>query len=260
MGDFYTRYGPWALVTGASSGIGAEFARQLAARGLNVVLVARREERLAALAAELADAHGVAARVVALDLARDDFLPELEAATDDLHIGLLVNNAGFSYTGEFLDSGLDAELQMLHVNARASLMLAHAIGSRLREHGRGGMIFVSSIAAFTPVPIWTHYSATKAYDLFLAEGLAAELAPHGVDVLALCPGTTRTEFLEVAELNEFLALDADTVVADALKQLGRKRRRVPGALFRTGGFLTRFVPTRFASAIASRVIQGMQRS
>ncbi len=259
MGAFSERYGPWALVTGASAGIGQAFARQLAARGLNLVLVARRQERLEALAAELGAAHGTETRVVALDLTRDDFLPHLQVATAGIDIGLLVNNAGFSFTGDFFDNPLDADLRMLHLNVRAPLILTHAFGPALRARGRGGMIFVSSIAAYVAVPIWTHYSATKAYVLHLAEGVAGELAPDGVDVLALCPGTTRTEFLDVAELNEFLALDADVVVAEALRYLGRKRRWVPHFLFRAGGFMTRFLPVRLSSFVASQVVKSMRR-
>lgn len=257
---FRQRYGPWALVTGASSGIGAEFARQIAALGLNVILVARREERLRALAAELEQAHAIAACVVALDLAREDFLPALQAATAEREVGLLVNNAGFSITGPMLDNALERELRLLYVNCRAGLILAHAYGREMQQRGRGGIIFVSSVTSFAATPLWTHYAASKVYGRYLAEGLAGELRGRNVDVLALCPGTTRTEFQDVAAVDEFMAMDADVVVADALKSLGHKRRTIPGFFYKVGIFATRFLPSAFNSFAFSRIIASIQRA
>lgn len=258
--QFKARYGPWALITGASSGIGAEFARQLAPLGLNLVLVARRENRLQTLATNLARRWGIATRVVPLDLGHDDFLALLRNATADLEVGLLINNAGFSMTGPLLDNGLEDELQMLHVNGRAALTLAHTLGRAMRARGRGGIIFVSSVAGFAAVPLWTHYAATKAYTRYLAEGLAAELAPYDVDVMALCPGTTRTEFLQVADVDEFMALNADAVVADALQQLGRNSLVIPGFFYKLGIFATRFLPRRFNSFAFSHIVARMQKA
>lgn len=257
--EFQQKYGPWALITGASSGIGAEFARQLAAVGLNLLLVARREKRLQILAASLQANHGVQTRILALDLSKEDFLPALSAATEDIEIGLLINNAGFSKTGKLLDQALDLDLDMLYVNGRTPLILAHTFGEQMRQRQRGGIIFVSSIASFTPIPLWTHYAATKAYGRYLAEGLADELQADNVAVLALCPGTTRTEFAEVAGIDEFMALDVEIVVADGLKQLGHKKRTIPGNFWKAGIFASRFMPTRVNRFVFGRIIGSLQK-
>lgn len=255
---FRVRYGPWALVTGASSGIGREFARQLAARGLNVVLAARREARLRALAAELEEGCRVACRVVPLDLCHDNFLEALRQATGGLDVGLLVNAAGFSMTGPFLDGDRDDMLRLLNLNVRAPMMLSYEYGRAMRRRGRGGIIVVSSVSAFAGTPCWANYSATKAYDLAFAEALATELKPDGIDVLALAPGTVRTEFLDVAGLNEGLtAMEATDVAALALSQLGRRRLVVPGLFWSAGVFATRFLPRRLNSAVFGRFISLM---
>ena len=145
MSEFKQKYGPWALITGASSGIGMEFARQLAAMGINLVLVARREDKLNTLATELKSSHGIDAKVVMADLSRDDFLPTLRSATAGLEIGLLVNNAGLTTTGAIVDNKLEDELNLLHLNCRAPLILAHEYGKPMRERKRGGIIFLGSV-------------------------------------------------------------------------------------------------------------------
>jgi len=138
MNDFAARFGPWAVVTGASSGIGEAFARQLAAKGIHLVLVARRDDRLKRLADDLQGRHAVRTRIVPVDLAADDFLPVIAGATHDLDIGLLVNNAGVLRAGRFLDHDLHDELNQLNLNTRAVLALAHHFGRRLRERRRAG--------------------------------------------------------------------------------------------------------------------------
>jgi len=137
MNDFAGRFGPWAVVTGASSGIGEAFARQLAAKGIHLVLIARRDDRLRKLADDLQDRHSVNTRIVPVDLAADDFLPVIAEATHDLDVGLLVNNAGVLRAGRFLDHDLHDELNQLNLNTRAVLVLAHHFGRRLRERRRG---------------------------------------------------------------------------------------------------------------------------
>ena len=152
MTGFKDKYGPWALITGASSGIGAEFARQLAAKGLNLVLVARREERLRALARELETAHPIAVTIIPVDLTTTDFLAVIQQATDGLEIGLLVNNAGVMPTGRFLDHDLEQELRQLNLNTRAPLILTHHFGRPMAERGRGGLLFLASMTAFQGTP------------------------------------------------------------------------------------------------------------
>ena len=255
---FAHRYGPWALVTGASSGIGEEFARQLAARGLSLVLAARRKDRLEVLARGLVRDHGVEVRVVAVDLARRDFLPAIEEAVQDVEVGLLVNNAGFGDKGRFLDSDIEKQLEMLDVNCRASLVLAHAFGRRMAARHRGGIIFTSSTAAFQGTPYTSHYAATKGWGLQLAEGLACELRGEGIDVLALCPGPTDTEGprrtgVDPAKIPVKMMATAP-VVAAALKGLGKKAIVIPGVVNNLAYAAVRLTPRSFASETAGKLI------
>jgi short-subunit dehydrogenase len=185
---------------------------------MNLVLLARREDRLRKLAEALQSKHSVRTRVVPVDLSQDDFLPIIEQATNDLQIGPLVNNAGFANTGKFLDNDLGSELALPHVNSRAPLILAHHFGRSMQECGRGGMIFVSSTVAFAGVPSWSTYAASKAHELVVAEGLAEELRKDGISVLAVCPGPTQTEFW-FSGAKPFFLLRPNAVVDVALKLL-----------------------------------------
>ncbi len=260
MRKFAEKYGPWALITGASSGIGAEFAKRLAASGLNVVLVARREDRLRRIATELESEYSVETRVVAVDLSRDDFLGPLRDATADFEVGLLVNSAGFATSGHLLDNDLDAELAMLHVNSRAPLMLTHEFGRQMRDQGRGGIIFVSSTVAYSGAPGWSNYAATKAFDLTLSDGIARELHRDGVSVLAVSPGPTQTEFWQVAGGKPLFALTPQQVVQAALSNLGRRSTTVVGWINKLIVLSTRFAPRWLNAVIFGRVVKLMQRS
>jgi uncharacterized protein len=268
MNRFCEKYGPWALITGASSGIGAEFARQLAAKGLNLVLVARRSDRLRELGNMLKQEHKIQSRIVVCDLAELDFLPTLRSMLEGIDVGLLVNNAGFSNTGEFLANDLEKEIELLHVNCRAALILAHEFGKQMKTRKTGGIIFLSSSVAFTPTPFWGNYAASKAYDLFLAEALADEVKESGVDVLALCPGATRSEFQEVAniELEQLprmaqpLIMDPVQVVELALRKLGRKTTVVVGWQNVLTVLCGRFIPRRLNTRIMRSVINIIRKT
>jgi short-subunit dehydrogenase len=190
---FRDRYGPVALVTGASSGIGKAFAGALAARGLDLVLVARRRDRLDALARELADAHGITARPLELDLAQPSAPQQILEATRGLDVGLVVSNAGFGLKGEHAANDPQAMADMLTVNCHAPMQLAHGFIPRLRARARGGIVFTSSIEGLMGCPYSAAYSATKALVNALGEALWAELQPEGIDVLTLCPGATESE-------------------------------------------------------------------
>jgi short-subunit dehydrogenase len=215
------RYGDWALVTGASAGIGAAFARALAREGVSVVLTARREDRLRVLAAEL-EAHGVATRVVALDLAALDGPSRLAEAVADLDLAILVNNAGFGYSGRF-DKLEPARLrEMVELNCTAPMLLTRALLPRLLARGRGAVVFTGSQAGRQPVPLHAVYAATKAFDGFVAEALWAELRGTGIDVLVVEPGSTETEFQQVAGEIQHAGQAPEEVVAIALERLGRQ--------------------------------------
>lgn len=220
------KYGPWAVVTGASSGIGHAFSLALAAQGMNVVLIARREARLRALETTLV-AQGVAVRVVVADLSQDDFMPAVIAATQDIAVGLLVNNAGFTVTGRYLDQPVEAALALLNVNCRAPMALAHHFGRLMSTQQRGGIINIASAAGLLPIPFWAAYAASKAHLLSFSEALWYELRRDKVDVLALCPGNTRTEFAGKSNTAPS-GMAAEAVVHAALKQLGKRPSYVVG--------------------------------
>lgn len=252
--DFGDLYGPWALITGASSGIGAEFAVQLAGAGVNLILVARRKQRLEDLAHKLEGKHHVAVRTVPVDLSQPDFLPTIVSATESLEVGLLVNNAGFGLAGKFLDHDLDKELALLNVNCGAPLALTHVFGRKMAQRKKGGIIFVSSVSGYIATPFESTYAASKVYELFLAESLGYELKQNGVDVLALCPGSTDTEFHAIAGSRPVAAMGVGPVVALALKKLGKTSVTIPGWHNRLLVYLLKYTPRRLHTLAAGRVM------
>ena len=192
--------GKWAVVTGASAGIGRALAEELAAGGTHLVLTARRRERLEQLAQQLREKHGVSAEVMVADLSQASAPQEIFRFTQEKNIGvdLLVNNAGFGVYGEFAHAEVARQLEMVQVNISAVVHLTHLYLPQMMERRRGDILIVASTAAFQAVPYITAYAATKAFDLLFAEGLAEEVRAYGVRVCALCPGSTHTEFRQVA--------------------------------------------------------------
>ena len=220
--DFKQRYGPWALITGGSAGIGREFARQLAAQGLNLVLLSRREDLLNTAASELRDEFGVEVRPLACDLDRDDYLSQVTNACADLEIGLLVNNAGApSFHGRFLSRKPEDMERTLHFGVHVQLQLIRHFAALMAPRGRGGVVQVSSISGHMSMPFMAEYSASKAYQLALGEALHYELKDYGIDVLVLSPGATRSERID-------FGMEAEPVVARALSQLGKRPSTIPG--------------------------------
>lgn len=193
-GEFSAKYGPWALIAGASEGTGAAFARQLAAAGLNLILVARREGPLDALAAEIAAAHPATQIITAtIDLAKKDAAERLALVAEGREVGLLILNAGADPNGAtFLDNAIDNWVDLTNRNVMTVLRACHHFAGLMRPRGRGGLILVNSGACYMGLPGCSVYGATKAYDLVLGEALWAELAPHGIDVLNLVMGQTDT--------------------------------------------------------------------
>ncbi|UOF88617.1 SDR family NAD(P)-dependent oxidoreductase [Fodinisporobacter ferrooxydans] len=255
MKDFKERYGPWALVTGASAGIGAEFAKQLAARRMNLMLVARRKDRLDQLKEKLEAQFFIQVKTITADLADEKFMEKIRPEIAAVDLGLLINNAGFANTGEFLTNHLEKELELLYVNCRAPMILGHEIGIRLKQRKSGGIIFTSSMVSAAPMPYWATYSASKAFDLFLAEAMHWELKDSGVDVLALCPGGTNTEFQQVANIH-LPGMSVKHVVQLALERLGKKSSVIPGVGNRMRYVSLKVLP-KFISARA--ILQVMKR-
>lgn len=249
-----------ALVTGASTGIGAAFARQLAERGHDIVAVARRQERLDELAAELKERHGTTVEVIAVDLATPDGCAEVEArlADDARPIEILVNNAGFGTGGDFARLDVEREDEMIRLNVLAVMRLTHAALGGMLARGRGGIINVSSAASFQPMPGWATYSATKAFVSRFTESIAAECRDTGVTVTALCPGFTRTEFHDADVGTDivpgFLWQTADEVARAALEAFDRKRvYAVPGWAYRALEMATGVMPKTVVRGVSRQI-------
>ena len=237
--DLRTAYGPWALIAGASAGIGAEFARQLAAAGLHILLVARRAEALEELAQSLRSAHGVQVRTASIDLAAPDLLERIRAAAEGVEIGLLVYNAAFTRIGPFLAQSLEDKLRILDVNCRGPVVLAHELGAAMARRRRGGIILLSSMAGIQGAPMLAMYGATKSFDRVLAEGLWDELRAEGIDVIACVAGATRTPTYEASKplSDPAIIMDTEPVVRETLAALGRTPSFVPGLANRAAAFV-----------------------
>jgi short-subunit dehydrogenase len=250
------RYGPWAVITGASAGIGEGFARQLAADGFDLVLAARRGERLTALGSELAARHGTSYRAVPVDLSEPGGAAKVIDATADLDVGLLISNAGAGLPGRFLDHD-PAELhRIVRLNVHPHLDLAHHFGGRLVGRGRGGMVLVSAGGALHGLPNMVNDSATKAYVLNLGEGLHYELAPHGVDVLVLLPAAVDTPVIDAYGLSRdampIKPQSVDDCVALTLRAL--RRGRVKQVSPRLAGVMTRLLPRTVSIKMNGRML------
>lgn len=257
--QFYERYGPWAIVTGASSGIGNAIANKLAAQQFNLVLVARNQAKLEKMAAEFSHQYNTETRLVCLDLATPAADVELEKACGDLEIGLLVASAGFGTSGAFLAAESQSELNMLAVNCRALLSACLYFGKRFAKRRRGGMVLLSSIVGFQGLPNAAHYAATKAYVQTLAEGLHVELAPHGVDVLAAAPGPTNTSFAQRANMQMGKAMQPDEIAQPILDALGRQTTVLPGFLSKLLTYSLVPLPRWARIQIMGKVMHGMTK-
>lgn len=193
--DFLAKYGPWAVVTGSSSGIGAEYARQLAATGFSLVLVARRKDRLDAAAKSLMEVHPIQVKTLAADLSTTAGVQSVIDSTVDIDVGLLISNAGMELHGSFFGDDIDAHEKMIALNVTATTRLAHAFGKRLGKRRKGGIVFTSSMA-WNGFPSWASYSATKSFVTILGVLLRPEMKEVGVDVLCLEPGVVATEMVD----------------------------------------------------------------
>src|SRR5712672_3773527 len=231
------RFGPWALITGASSGIGKEFARQIAASGINIVLVARREALLKQAGAEFSKRYGVEHRVVVLDVSQEDFIGQLASATNDLDIGLVVSNAGTGNPGEFLKHDRQLLRETVRLGARAHLDIAHHFGAKHAKRRRGGIVLAGAMGAENGVPLMANDGAAKAYVHSLGEALHFEFKPLGVCVTVLAAGFTETAVLGKFGLDPktmpMKPMSVEQCVSEALDGLSKNRSRVvPGRMNR----------------------------
>ncbi len=248
--------GKWALVTGASAGIGVALARELAAGGTHLMLTARRKERLENLSNELSAKHQIKTQVFAADLAKPDAPETIFSFTKQkgIEIDLLINNAGFGRYGEFYSVEKQPLLDMVQVNCTAVVHLTRLYLPEMVARRRGDILILASTASFQAVPYISTYAATKAFDLLFAEGLAEEMKPYGIRVCALCPGSTESEFHVVAGQEKFIrkAETAEKVARTGLKALAAGKSYVISGL---GNYLgthgERLVPRRFVTKIAA---------
>ncbi|HKG47380.1 MAG TPA: SDR family oxidoreductase [Pyrinomonadaceae bacterium] len=249
------------LITGASSGIGAAFARKLAARGRNVLLVARSEDKLIALCNELGRLTSIRAQYLALDLQQPEAAAQLleETTKRELEIDMLINNAGFGSMGDFVKLDLHRELEMIQLNISALVDLTHRFLGPMRERKRGTIINVASTAAFQAVPFMATYAATKAFVLSFSEAVAEENRAHGIHVMALCPGVTETNFFEAAKIDRppmRTIQTAEEVVDTALRGLARQKSTVISGWT---NWVTieaeRFVPRSMVTKVAAKALR-----
>ncbi len=251
------------LITGASSGIGEEFARQLAAEKHNLVLVARTEKKLHELCDELMLKHKIIAHYVVLDLAESDADKKLfdETERHGFQVDWLINNAGFGSIGDFAKLDIDREAQMIELNISALVAITHRYLSTMRGRKSGTIINVSSAAGFQPLPFMATYAATKAFVTSFSEAIGEENRPFGIHVMAVCPGSTKTNFFAASNIDKPLTVKgqhtAEEVVKIALKAVKKGRTRiVPGIANYIGAVLGTFVPT----VVTTRVMAKAMRS
>jgi len=253
--------GKWALVTGASAGIGRALAEELARGGTNLLLTARREDRLRRLAQELSAKHRIQAEIFVANLTQPAAPEAIFQYTQEKGrvIDLLVNNAGFGQYGALHSTETDRLLQMVQVNCTAVLHLTRLFVPAMVARRSGDVLIVASTAAFQAVPYISTYAATKVFDLYLAEGLAEELQPHGIRVCALCPGTTTSEFHEIAghpAHSKGREQSAETVARNGLQALAAGKSYVISGL---GNYLgahgERLVPRRFVTRVAAKIFR-----
>lgn len=259
--DWKEKYGKTALITGATGGLGSEFAYQLAEKGMDLVLVARRTEKLIEIKASLESKFKIQVHLVGLDLTEKGAIQKLgtEAKEKKWEIGLLVNNAGFGTYGIFPELDLEKELNMVDLNVRVPLELTGIFVSDMVKRKKGGIIFLGSVGSYQPTPFFANYSATKAWNLMFGEALYGELKPKGIDVICLTPGYTRTEFQSVAGNKDQKPLagwsEPKDVVGRALRFLGKKPSTIPGFMNWFLAWSIRFTPRKMAIATAYQLLK-----
>lgn len=253
------KYGEWALITGASSGIGEEFARRLAADEMNLILVARREKKLQALAKELKEKHQIEVVIAPIDLSQNDFMKELKECIGKREVSMLINDAGFGSNGEFINADAEQEINMVKVNCLAPTILTHHFACKMAERKKGAIVFLGSIVAFQPTPFMTTYAATKVFNAYMGDALWYELRKYNIDVLTLNPGGTETEFQRISNASTGpKPRTVQQVVSTALKALGKKPSVIDGNMNKALGISSRFVSRKFMIKAAGSIAEKLR--
>lgn len=251
------RFGPTALITGASDGIGRAFATQLAEYGFDLILVARRGEVLQEMALDLGTRFSVDVRVLALDLSDRGAVPELMSLTENSPVGLVVAAAGFGSIGPFLDQDMTSEINMVDLNCRSVVELSYGFGSRMASAKRGGIVLFGSLLGFNGAPLSATYAATKGFVQSFAEGIAAEMRPQGVNVLSVAPGPVGTGFAARAGMQMGKAATPEMVARSALTALGRRTTFRPGFLAKFLGWSLAMLPRWGRVRLMGVIMKGM---
>jgi len=261
--SFAARYGPWAIVAGASEGLGAAYAKELAARGLNLVLVARRAELLQSLASNLSTKYNAETKIIPLDLSAADAVEQIAENTKDVEVGLLVYNAAFSAIGPFLERPIEDHLKEINTNAFTPLKLIYLFAEHMLARGRGGIVLMSSLSAFQGSAYISTYAATKAFNIVLAEGLWEEWRERGVDVLVCVSGAVKTPNYVASEPEQTgglgdMTMNPDQVVREALNALGKGPYIIPGRMNRISSIIMRhLLPRKAAVKFMGRILKNM---
>ena len=261
--NFSDRYGSWGIVAGASEGLGAEYADQLASRGLNLVLVARRMELLKSLAARLTSQYAIRTKCIEQDLSDLDAAEQIVQQTMDLDLGLLVYNAAYSAVGPFLDRSMDAHIRELQTNIHSPLKLVYLLSQHLLERGRGGILLMSSISAYQGSAYISTYAATKAFNIVLAEGLWEEWRARGVDVLVCVSGAIKTPNMAASQPHRTgglgdMTMQPSQVVREALEALGKQPYVIPGRVNRVASFVMHhLLPRKLTIRFMGRTLRKM---
>lgn len=255
------RYGDWALVTGASSGLGADFARQLAQKKMNIILTARRTDKMNAVAKEIEKEYNVKTQVIGQDLIKSDAINNIRDEVGDKEIGVLINNAGYGVLGNFHENDYDSQVEMVTLNCVVPVALAQAFIDPMVKRGKGAMIFLASTAAYQGVPYFSVYAATKVFNLFLAEGLWGEYRNQGIDIMGLSPGYTATEFQSHAHIKRMKGpppAKSEEVVELAIRKLGKKPSIIHGAINQIGAFSARLIPRGTSVKLGGAIMKMMR--
>lgn len=257
-----SQYGEWALITGATSGIGKAITRQLAEAGFNLVITGRRAMLLDTIATELTDRFSVKVLQISGDLSKEEDLNTLTQKTSELPIGVVILNAGFGTSGKLINADINTELNLIDLNCKAVFSLSHHFANQMRAESRkgvsrkGAIVLLSSMVAFQGVPNAANYAASKAYVQTLGEAMSRELKPEGIDVLCAAPGPVATEFADRANMRMGSVMKAETIATEIIQSIGKKTTALPGFLTKFLVFNLRLLPRWGKIRVMEKVMSG----